>query len=206
GRHHGERGGAVADRDRHGAPGPGFGRLAHPARPVRHARGVRAGGDDADRQCVYDRTDGCIERRDVVSLGATPTEGSMAYTLEQLSADIRAALKADPGVGGKQAVCKLVSKVLEDKEFAARYLTADQCKPRKVLYEDPELGFCICGHVYEKPAHGQPHDHGSSWAIYGVAEGDTEMTDWPVVEKGGGASPTPGRPAAGRAARPGDPR
>jgi len=29
----------------------------------------------------------------------------MAYTLEQLSADIRGALKADAGDAGKQAVC-----------------------------------------------------------------------------------------------------
>ena len=81
----------------------------------------------------------------------------MGYTLEQLSADIRHALKADPGLAGKEAVCKLVSKVLMDDEFIARHLTPDQCKPRKVLYEDPELGFCVCGHVYEKPAHGSPH-------------------------------------------------
>ena len=105
----------------------------------------------------------------------------MTHVLEQLAADIRAALKADAGVGGKQAVCKLVSKVLLDKEFVEKHLTADQCKPRKVLYEDPELGFCICGHVYEKPAHGEPHDHGSSWAIYGLAVGDTEMTDWRIA-------------------------
>ena len=114
----------------------------------------------------------------------------MTYTLEQLATDIKAALKADPGKGGKEAVCKLVSRVLLDKEFVARHLTADQCKPRKVLYEDPELGFCICGHVYEKPAHGSPHDHGSSWAIYGVAVGDTEMTDWRIVKKGDGVNPT----------------
>ena len=76
----------------------------------------------------------------------------MSYTLEQLSADIRNALKADPGPAGKQQVCKLVSKVLLDKEFVARHLTAEQCKPRKVLYEDPELGFCVCGHVYENAA------------------------------------------------------
>ena len=30
----------------------------------------------------------------------------MAYTLEQLSADIRKTLKADSGVTGKQQVCK----------------------------------------------------------------------------------------------------
>ena len=114
----------------------------------------------------------------------------MAYTLEQLSADIRRALKTDPGPAGKEAVCALVSKVLLDEEFVARHLTADQCRPRKVLYEDPELGFCICGHVYETPAHGTPHDHGSSWAIYGLAVGDTEMTDWRIVQLGDGDSPT----------------
>ena len=128
----------------------------------------------------------------------------MAYTLEQLSADIRGALKADPGPGGKEAVCKLVSKVLLDRAFVDKHLTADQCKPRKVLYEDPELGFCICGHVYEKPAHGAPHDHGPSWAIYGLAVGDTEMTDWRIVRKGENGEPTLVEPEKVYVMRPGD--
>ncbi|MBS0221670.1 MAG: hypothetical protein JSR91_13105 [Proteobacteria bacterium] len=128
----------------------------------------------------------------------------MTDTLEQLSNDVRAALKSDPGHGGKEAVCKLVSKVLLDKDFVDKHLTAEQCKPRKVLYEDPELGFCICGHVYEKPAHGEPHDHGSSWAIYGLAVGDTEMTDWRIVKKGDGVSPSLVEPVKSYVLRPGD--
>ena len=88
----------------------------------------------------------------------------MAYTLEQLASDIRGALKKDPTPAGKDAVAKLVSKALVDQDFIAKHLTAEQCKPRKVLYEDPELGFCICGHVHEGAAIGQPHDHGGSWA------------------------------------------
>ena len=128
----------------------------------------------------------------------------MSYTLEQLSADIRQELKADGGPAGKQAVCKLVSKVLLDKEFVAKHLTAEQCKPRKVLYEDPELGFCICGHVYEGAAAGAPHDHGSSWAIYGLAEGDTEMTDWRIVKRGEGESPNLVTPAKTYVLKPGD--
>ena len=48
----------------------------------------------------------------------------MSYTLEQLSADIRKELKADGGPAGKQAVCRLVSKVLLDKEFVSKHLTA----------------------------------------------------------------------------------
>jgi hypothetical protein len=128
----------------------------------------------------------------------------MAYTLEQLSADIRGALKADSGPAGKQAVRALVSKVLLDKDFVATHLRADQCRPRKVLYEDPELGFCVCGHVYETPAIGAPHDHGSSWAIYGLAEGDTEMVDWRVVTKGDGDKPTLVAPDRSYVLKPGD--
>jgi hypothetical protein len=128
----------------------------------------------------------------------------MAYTLEQLSTDIRETLKADSGATGKQLVCKLVSKALLDQEFIARHLTAEECRPRKVLYEDPELGFCVCGHVYENAAHGAPHDHGSSWAIYGLAIGDTEMTDWRVVKKGEGDEPTLVEPAKTYVLKPGD--
>ena len=43
-------------------------RLAHPARPLRHAGGVRADRDDAGRQRLHDRPDGRAERRDVVPL------------------------------------------------------------------------------------------------------------------------------------------
>ncbi len=128
----------------------------------------------------------------------------MAYTLEQLSADIRAALKSDPGPAGKQAVCAAVGKALRDADFIARHLTADQCRPRKVLYEDPELGFAVCGHVYEGPAKGAPHDHGTSWAIYGLATGDTEMTEWRVVKKGEGTSPTLVEPEKVYEMKPGD--
>jgi hypothetical protein len=128
----------------------------------------------------------------------------MAYTLEQLSDEIRAALKADPGPAGKQAVCAAVSKALRDEDFIARHLTAEQCRPRKVLYEDPELGFCVCGHVYEGPAQGSPHDHGTAWAIYGLATGDTEMTEWRIVQKGAGEAPSLVVPEKSYEMKPGD--
>ena len=128
----------------------------------------------------------------------------MSYTLEQLSAEIRNALKADSGLPGKQAVCKLVSKALLDQEFIAQHLTAEQCRPRKVLYEDPELGFCVCGHVYDDASTGKPHDHGSSWAIYGVAIGDTEMTEWRIVERGAGDAPILVEPEKTYVMKPGD--
>ena len=97
-----------------------------------------------------------------------------------------------------------MSKALLDEEFVAQHLTTEQCRPRKVLYEDPELGFCICGHVYESAANGAPHDHGSSWAIYGVAKGDTEMTDWRIVRKARAAHRTWSSRSSTYVMKPGD--
>ena len=130
----------------------------------------------------------------------------MAYTLTQLAADIRESLKADPDAAATEKVCGYVSKALIDKAFIAAHLK-DRAKgagPREVLYEDPELGFCICGHVYDGPAHGSPHDHGPSWAIYGQATGITEMTDWRIVEKGSGDKPSLVEPVKTYAMKPGD--
>ncbi|MDX2156736.1 MAG: hypothetical protein SFW09_09515 [Hyphomicrobiaceae bacterium] len=128
----------------------------------------------------------------------------MSYTLEQLATDIKATLKADPSSSAKEKVCGLVSKACLDKEFVAKHLTAENCKPRKVLYEDPELGFCICGHVHEDKAEGKPHDHGFSWAIYGQAVGETVMTDWKIVKKGEGEAASLVEAVREYAMKPGD--
>ena len=128
----------------------------------------------------------------------------MAYTLEQLCADIRTTLKANPGPGGRAAIVPFVSKALLDKDFVAAHVTKDACKPRKVLYEDPDLGFCICGHVYTDKAVGSPHDHGGSWAIYGQAVGETEMTEWTIVQRGDGEKPHLVKPAKVYTMKPGD--
>jgi len=127
-------------------------------------------------------------------------------TLDHLAHDIRDILKVDPGPAGKRKICERLSKTLLDKEFVEEQLPlrAAGANPREVLYEDPELGFCICGHVYDKPAKGSPHDHGSSWAIYGQAEGKTEMTEWKIVEKGAGDKPTLVEPEKVYTMAPGD--
>jgi predicted metal-dependent enzyme (double-stranded beta helix superfamily) len=119
----------------------------------------------------------------------------MGYTLEGFSAECHRILKQDPGVEGREKVCALVQQVLRDDAFVAAHL-ADDVPDRKVLYEDPELGFCILGHVH-KDAPGrvsQPHDHGPSWAIYGQARGETIMTDYFPVARPGEGQPGKARP------------
>ncbi len=132
----------------------------------------------------------------------------MAYELEQLAADIRAALRAEPGVAGRRAACRFVERALRDDAFVAAHLPdrAPGAEPREVLYEDPDLGFCICGHVYGDAAHGEPNDHGPAWAIYGQARGRTEMTDWRIVEAGAGDQPARVEPVETYALEPGQAR
>jgi hypothetical protein len=112
----------------------------------------------------------------------------MDHTLESLAAESHRLLKAEPGPAGREKVCALVRDVLADKGFVARYL-GDDVPERKILYEDPELGFCILGHVYEGAKQSSPHDHGPSWAIYGQAAGETLMQDYALVEPATEAKP-----------------
>jgi hypothetical protein len=130
----------------------------------------------------------------------------MSYTLNELAADIHRELARDHSAAAKQAVCRLVSRVLTDREFVATHLKdrPTGANPREILYQDAGLGFCICGHVYDGKAIGSPHDHGSSWAIYGQATGVTEMTDWTVVEKGGTDKPSLVEPVRTYVMQPGD--
>ena len=144
------------------------------------------------RQVIDDRRLEGLQGSLIGGHGNSSAGDPMAYTLAQLASDIKAALKADPSRAGKMQVIRYVARALEDKDFVATHLKdrAPGGDPREILYQDPELGFCICGHVYGKNAIGKPHDHGSSWAIYGQATGITEMTDWKVVEKGEDGKPT----------------
>ena len=112
----------------------------------------------------------------------------MGYTIESFAAEIGRLLQADPGPAGREKVCRLVEAVLKDDAFIARHLT-EETGERKVLYEDPALGFCILGHVYSGKGQSRPHDHGPSWAIYGQARGETEMSDFALVEAAGDAAP-----------------
>ncbi|MBH68399.1 MAG: hypothetical protein CMM58_08605 [Rhodospirillaceae bacterium] len=107
----------------------------------------------------------------------------MTYTLQQFSDDCRRALQNDSGPGGLELVRQSVSKACSDKDFVAEHLGPDNNEARKLLYEDPDLGFCIFAHVYTGERGSPPHDHGPSWAIYGQAVGTTQMTDWKCLKK-----------------------
>jgi predicted metal-dependent enzyme (double-stranded beta helix superfamily) len=119
----------------------------------------------------------------------------MGYTLEQFAAECRQILGSDPGPAGREQVRAVVERVLKDDAFVTEHLV-DDGPERKILYEDPALGFCILAHVYQGAKESGPHDHGPSWAIYGQARGETIMSDWTVLEPA-----APGKPGKVRHAR-----
>jgi predicted metal-dependent enzyme (double-stranded beta helix superfamily) len=113
----------------------------------------------------------------------------MPYTLEQFSADCRAALMKDPGPAGRELVRQYTERACSDPDFVAKHFGPTNTAVRQILYEDPDLHFCILAHVYNGQRISPPHDHGPSWAVYGQVEGVTEMTDWRLLKKPENGSP-----------------
>ena len=127
----------------------------------------------------------------------------MTMTLETLARGCRELLLADASPAGREQVAALLGRALLDGEFV-RALFAGGMPERRILYEDPDLGFCILGHEYHDARQGGPHDHGPSWAIYGQAEGETAMTDFVVVQPSTAGMAGKVRPTRSYALRPGD--
>ena len=87
----------------------------------------------------------------------------MAYSLDQFSSDCHDILTKDSGAAGLEQVRQNLENALSDPEFVDAHLGPDNNEPRTILYEDPDMGFCIVAHVYDGAKGGLPHDHGSEW-------------------------------------------
>ncbi len=119
----------------------------------------------------------------------------MTTPLQQFAAECRTILRSEPGPSGRRQICMRLEELLRNPEFVSQNLD-EKTPERQVLYEDPDLGFCVLAHSYKDPKDSPPHDHGPSWAIYGQAEGETEMTDYELV-----AAPAQGKPGKARSVR-----
>jgi hypothetical protein len=119
----------------------------------------------------------------------------MATSLSQFIAECRTILTSEPGPSGRRKICLRLEEVLRDPAFVALALN-DSTPERQVLHEDAQLHFCLLAHSYKTAKDSRPHDHGPSWAIYGQAKGETEMTDYELV-----APPADGKPGRARPVR-----
>jgi hypothetical protein len=112
----------------------------------------------------------------------------MAHTVEQLAQSVHQALKAAPGPAGRRKAADALEAALKDDAFIGAAFD-NNTSSRHLLYEDAELGFCIFAHDHNDARGSAPHDHGPSWAIYGQAQGETQMTDWDLLEAAGDGKP-----------------
>ena len=117
----------------------------------------------------------------------------MTPSLEQFAAECRTILTSEPGPSGRRKICMRLEELLRDPAFVSENLD-EKTPERQVLYEDPALGFCVLAHSYKSAKDSPPHDHGPSWAIYGQAKGETEMTDYALVAPPGQGKPGKARP------------
>jgi hypothetical protein len=127
----------------------------------------------------------------------------MSTTLSSLARECNHALSAGNTPAARAKAAELLGQALREAGFV-RELFALPMPERKVVYEDPELGFCILVHEYRDAREGGPHDHGPSWAIYGQAEGETVMTEFELVDPPSDGQPGRVRPVRSYAMRPGD--
>lgn len=117
----------------------------------------------------------------------------MTTNLEQFAQECHTILQSEPGPSGRRQICMRLEQLLRDPAFVASMIT-ESTPERQVLYEDPELGFCVLAHNYKGAKDSPPHDHGPSWAIYGQARGETEMTDYALVAPASPDKPGKARP------------
>lgn len=104
----------------------------------------------------------------------------MSLTLERFASQAHDILQQHNDPAGREQVAALLRDALRDRAFIESLFDAD-APERKIVYEDPQLGFCILAHRYTGAKDSPPHDHGPSWAIYGQADGETVMSDWQLV-------------------------
>ncbi|HEX9836221.1 MAG TPA: hypothetical protein VGB90_05160 [Alphaproteobacteria bacterium] len=102
----------------------------------------------------------------------------MADSLERFCADAREILKGGADDAARAKVAKRLESLLVEPEFVAKYFDPKVEAAQQVVYRDPATGFNVLVHHQKPSQRGAPHDHGESWAIYGVTRNYTDMTEW----------------------------
>jgi len=110
----------------------------------------------------------------------------MTYTLDSFIKDAKTALGREAGPAGRDKVRVLLEKLLANQAFVDEAVGPKAPMGTRKLYEDKELGFVVLAHCNAKAHKSPPHDHGSSWAVYGQAIRHTDMSEFRRVDGGDG--------------------
>ena len=110
----------------------------------------------------------------------------MSYSLDDFCSDGRDLMARNNNREGRDKMRQNLEKLLVDADFQAEYLEHDRTTGLEQIYEDPDYGFCVLIYNMDEPRTSPPHDHGSSWAVYGQAREHTDMTVWRRTDPDGG--------------------
>lgn len=104
---------------------------------------------------------------------------AMAYTLEQFCVDCRAIVQGAPRIeAGLPRIADKLAQLLANPSFVAATFNDDLPPGKRVLHHSAETDVYVMAHVQQAGKGGSPHSHGASWAVYGNARGQTDMTEW----------------------------
>ena len=107
----------------------------------------------------------------------------MGYSLQDFCRDTRAVLKTGSSRAHVDKVKTHMEKLLVDAAFVKQYFGDDQPLGLQRIHIDP-TGFEVMTYRYNEARKSNPHDHGSSWAIYGQVFEYTEMIEWDRLDDG----------------------
>lgn len=102
----------------------------------------------------------------------------MTYGLDAFCRESREALLRDNSSSGREQVRQNLEKLLSNQSFVEEACGVGAPTGITELYRDPETEFVVLAHVMVKDRISPPHDHGTSWAIYGQAKGHTDMSEF----------------------------
>jgi predicted metal-dependent enzyme (double-stranded beta helix superfamily) len=102
----------------------------------------------------------------------------MSYDLDQFCADCREALGGGDRTRALESIRRKLEMLLGNADFVAHHPGSGSEVGRHELHADPMHDFRVYAHVPKAANIRPPHDHASSWAVYGQAAGHTQMTEW----------------------------
>jgi len=110
----------------------------------------------------------------------------MGYSLKEFCQDCHDAISADNGPGGREVIRGKLEQLLANQDFVKEHLGPEAELGVHTLYKDEEHEFVVLAHVNKDPHASPPHDHGTSWAVYGQAVEYTDMAEYRRVDGGEG--------------------
>jgi predicted metal-dependent enzyme (double-stranded beta helix superfamily) len=109
--------------------------------------------------------------------------------IQVLIRDIRATVQAapDPAHPPLEPIKAAIERTFADTQFMVDAFGSQQQDDAiggRLLYEDPDYGFAVWASVEKPGVVRTPHDHGPTWAVYGVYRGRIDTTLYERVDHG----------------------